>query len=277
MEVKATTRKLFDSHVHIYPDAIAEKARIALGKFYEFDVPGRGTYSGYMEECRNNNVSGFLLFSVATTAHQVTRINDYISSLVKDAVSLGYEAHGFAAMHQDFDDVEKELDRCKALGLSGIKIHPDIQGFDLLDKRMYRICEAARGRFIINFHMGDDRERYRFSEPRKLAKLLDSFPDLIVIASHLGGYRAWDEAAEYLYGRDNVWYDNSSALWAMSAQEARRITENCGVDRVIFGTDYPVMRIAPYLSMFDEEGFDEETSEKILYKNASRLFRIYNC
>lgn len=272
MECEKKHRRIFDSHVHIYPDAIAEKARVALGKFYEFEVPGCGTYSNYMEECRNNNVTGFLIFSVATTAHQVTKINDYIAGRVKDAVSIGYEAHGFASMHQDFEEVEKELDRCEALGLSGIKIHPDIQGFDLLDRRMYKICEASEGRFIINFHMGDDRERYRFSEPKKLARLLEDFPKLVVIASHLGGYRAWDEAREYLYGRENVWYDNSSALWAMSASEARKITEECGVDRVMFGTDYPVMKIAPYLRMFEEEGFDEKTEDDILYKNAKRLF-----
>ncbi len=263
--------KVFDAHVHVYPDAIAEKARVALGRFYEFEVPGAATFDGYIRECEKNHTQGFLLFSVATSAHQVKSINDYIAGRVAAARALGYEAFGFAAMHQDFEDVENELDRCRELGLCGIKIHPDIQGFDLLDRRMYRVCAAAEGRFIINFHMGDDRERYRFSEPKKLAKLLESFPRLKVIASHLGGYRAWEEASTYLYGKDDVWYDNSSALWAMSPERAKELTLACGTDRVMFGTDFPVMTIAQYRALFDLEDLDEKTKQAILYDNAIRL------
>lgn len=264
--------KLFDAHVHIYPDAIAERARIALGKFYSFDVPGKGTYNGYLEECRENHTTGFLVFSVATTAHQVKSINDYVASRMTAARNEGFETVGFAAMHQEFDAVEDELERAISLGLTGIKIHPDIQRFDLLDSRMFRICEAAEGRLIINFHMGDNRAEYRYSEPKKLAELLRRFPKLTVIASHLGGYKAWDEAAEYLYGNPMVWYDNSSALWAMTPEEAVRITKGCGVDRVMFGTDFPVMKIRQYLDLFDQEGWGQADREAILYGNAKRLF-----
>lgn len=268
------SEKIFDAHVHVYPDAIADRARVALGKFYHFEVPGKGTYDGYIEECRENQTSGFLVFSVATTAHQVKSINDYIAGRMTAARAEGFEAVGFAAMHQDFDEVEDELDRAIALGLSGIKIHPDIQRFDLLDPRMYRICEAAEGRLVINFHMGDDREEYRYSEPKKLAKLLARFPKLTVIASHLGGYKAWDEAAEYLYGNPMVWYDNSSALWAMTPERAAEITRACGVDRVMFGTDFPVMKIKEYLELFNGEGFGQADREAILYGNAKRLFSL---
>ncbi|MBQ7364521.1 MAG: amidohydrolase [Clostridia bacterium] len=268
------SEKIFDAHVHIYPDAIAERARVALGNFYQFDVPGKGTYAGYLEECRQNETTGFLVFSVATTAHQVKSINDYVASRMTAARQEGFEAVGFAAMHQDFEDVEAELERAISLGLSGIKIHPDIQRFDLLDERMFRIASAAEGRLIINFHMGDDRAEYRYSEPKKLAKLLEHFPKLTVIASHLGGYRAWDEAAEYLYGNPMVWYDNSSALWAISPERAVEITRACGVNRVMFGTDFPVMRIREYLDLFDQEGWGQAEREAILYHNAKRLFGL---
>jgi len=266
--------KLFDAHVHVYPDAIADRARVALGNFYHFDVPGAGTYDGYIQECRENETSGFLVFSVATTAHQVKSINDYIASRMIAAREAGFETVGFASMHQDFEEVEKELDRAESLGLTGIKIHPDIQRFDLLDKRMYRICEAAEGRMIINFHMGDNREEYRYSEPKKLAKLLERFPKLTVIASHLGGYQAWDEAAAYLYGNPQVWYDNSSALWAMTPERAVEITAACGVDRVMFGTDFPVMTIMQYKELFDKQCWGEVEREAILYGNAKRLFSL---
>ena len=37
--------KIFDIHTHIYPDAIAERAVTALGKFYDFVPQGKGTYA----------------------------------------------------------------------------------------------------------------------------------------------------------------------------------------------------------------------------------------
>lgn len=37
--------KIFDIHTHTYPEAIAEKAVTALGRFYHFTPEGKGTYA----------------------------------------------------------------------------------------------------------------------------------------------------------------------------------------------------------------------------------------
>ena len=41
---------------------------------------------------------------------------------------------GFAGMYQDFPDFEGEIDRCRKMGLRGVKLHPDIQMLDIDDK-----------------------------------------------------------------------------------------------------------------------------------------------
>jgi predicted TIM-barrel fold metal-dependent hydrolase len=176
-------------------------------------------------------------------------------------------------MHQDFEDFSAEIDRCEAMGLSGIKIHPDIQRMDIGSAEMYRLCELLESRMPLFLHMGDNRPEYRYSEPRKLARLVRRFPRLEVIAAHFGGYRAWDEAEQYLYGFDNIWYDLSSALWAMSPEKACRLIHACGAGRVMFGTDYPVMRPAEYFSLFMQIELDEQERRDILYNNAKRFFK----
>lgn len=266
--------KIFDAHTHTYPEAIAEKAVIGLGNFYNFEVKGKGTYDDLEKQTEGCDVRGFLLFSVATNAHQVTAVNDSIAALTALSRSHGYKSIGYAGMHQDFPDYRAELERCRAMGLRGVKIHPDIQRMDILSPEMYRLCELLEGDMPLFLHMGDSRPEYRYSEPKKLARLLADFPNLTVVAAHLGGYRAWDEAEAYLYGRLNVWYDLSSALWAMPPEKAGRLIRGCGTDRVMFGTDYPVVTAAEYLDLFLKVDLSESERRDILYNNAARFFGL---
>jgi len=56
--------KVFDIHTHTYPEAISEKAVANLGRFYNFEVQGKGTYAHLESQAAENNVGGYLLFSI---------------------------------------------------------------------------------------------------------------------------------------------------------------------------------------------------------------------
>ena len=267
--------KVFDAHTHTYPEKIAAKAVKNLGEFYDFVPEGDGTYDGLSANAENYGVRGFLLFSVATNAHQVTKVNDCIASLAEKSRGQGFQTVGFAGMHQDYPDFEGEIDRCIKLGLNGVKIHPDIQGVDIDDERMYRLYAIMQERGLpVFFHMGDNRAQYRFSEAKKLCRVLDDFPCLEVVAAHLGGYMAWDDALEYLTGRDRIWYDTSSALWAMTPERAGEIIHSLGVDRVMFGTDFPVKKLPGELERFLKIPLDEKERHDFLYNNAARFLHL---
>ena len=279
MESKENQRNydIIDVHTHTYPPAIAERATESLGRFYDFPVKGKGTYDDLESVSVTCGVKGFLLFSVATNAHQVEKVNNNTAALAELSRSHGFETVGFAGMHQDFPDYEAELDRCLEMGLRGVKIHPDIQRMDLLSDETYRLCELLEKKGMpVLFHMGDDRPEYRYSEPKKLKTLLQSFPRLQVIAAHLGGYRAWEEAREWLYGTPNVWYDCSSALWAMTPEDAAGLMADCGWDRVLFGTDYPVVHPAEYIQLFMRVPMTEQQRRDIFYGNVHRFFAENN-
>lgn len=267
--------KVFDIHTHTYPPAIADKAVTNLNAFYEFVSEGKGTYDELEAEWKKHGGVGMLLFSVATNAHQVPKVNDYIASLVKRSRENGFLTCGFAGMHQDFPDFAAELDRIESLGLQGVKIHPDIQGVDIDDPKMLRLYELIEGRMPVYFHMGDNRPQYRFSETDKLVKVKKMFPRLEVVAAHLGGYKAWEEACK-LASLDGVWYDTSSALWAMDPEYAGKLIRLLGTDRVMFGTDYPVMLPESDLNRFLAIELTEKEREDILCNNALRFLKIEN-
>lgn len=267
--------KIFDIHTHTYPEAIAEKAVTNLNAFYEFVSEGRGVYSELESEWKKHGGVGMLLFSVATNPHQVQKVNDGIASLVKLSQSHGFLTRGFAGMHQDYPDFAAELDRIETLGLQGVKIHPDIQGVDIDDPRMLKLYELLEGRMPVYFHMGDNRPQYRFSETEKLVRVKKLFPKLEVVAAHLGGYKAWQEAYK-LAELDGIWFDTSSAVWAITPEYAGELIRMLGTKRVMFGTDYPVMLPKDEIDRILAIDLTEEEREDIFCNNALRFLKIEN-
>ena len=266
--------KIFDIHTHTYPEAIAERAVQALGRFYDFVPEGKGTYAELEQLGHTAEVSGFLLFSVATNAHQVPKVNDSIAALAARSREQGYETVGFAGMHQDYPDFDGEIARARAMSLRGVKLHPDIQGIDIDDPKLlplYAILE--REGMPVYFHIGDNRPQYPHSTVHKLLHVLDRYPDLEVVAAHLGGYQAWMDAP-LLAQNPRVWFDTSSALWAMTPAYAGELIHRLGTDRVMFGTDYPVKVYATELARFFAIDLTEDERRAILYDNAARFLGL---
>lgn len=265
-----TDLPVFDAHVHVYPDEIAPKATAGLHRFYgDLEIHGKGTFTELTSLSRGSGVRGFLLLAVATNAHQVAHVNDFAAGAVAAARNAGFLAAGFAGMHQDLPDPVAELKRAVALGLSGVKIHPDIQGVDLDDPRFFPLYAALEARGLpVCFHMGDNRAEYGFSRAERLPGLTRRFPRLKIIAAHLGGYRAWDHA-KALAGCPNVWFDASSTMDFLSPGEEVRLIRALGVRRVMFGTDYPVRSAREELPRFLAlPGLNDEEKKAILYDNA---------
>ena len=180
--------QIINFHSHIYPDAIAEKATKSVGKFYNIPMDRVGTPEMLLKDSKEAGITACVVHSVATTPKQVETINDFIL----DECNKHKEFIGFGAMHPDYDNPEKEIERIKALGLKGIKIHPDTQLFNVDDEKMFPIYEILSDNLPILIHCGD--YRYDFSHPRRLARVLDLFPRLTVIGAHFGGWSMPDLA-----------------------------------------------------------------------------------
>lgn len=257
---------IVDFHTHIYPPKIASKGVQYIGKFYDFDLDTSfGTKENLDKTCAEAGVDYKVMLSVAIRPDQVSGINNWLSSVVDS------HSFGFGTIHPDMDDPFAEIDRFRDLGLTGVKFHPDMQQFAIDDPKMFPIYEKLEGNWPVLFHTGDI--RYHYSGAKRLAKVLDAFPGMTVIAAHLGGYTQWDEAEQYLAGRD-VYYDTSSAIGFLPKERAVEIIKNHRSDRILFGTDYPVISQKNELKIFHNLGLGKELEEKILWKNAAELLKI---
>ncbi len=258
--------KIIDSHAHIFPQKISLKASGAIGDFYGIKMHHDGmahTLSGLMEKA---GVERALVCSTATTPHQVEAINDFIYEKCKQYPRF----MGFATLHQDMEDPEREIMRIKKLGLHGIKLHPDFQKFKIDDEKMfptYRILE--REKLPILFHTGD--KRYDFSGPRHLIKIMEKFPDLVCIGAHFGGYSEWKEAEEYPKSK-NLYFDTSSSLDVLDKKHALALIEHFGVEQFMFGTDYPMWTPEEEIEKVFALGLSDEDNAKVFSKNFERLF-----
>ncbi len=261
---------IIDAHAHIFPEKIAEKAVAGIGKFYgELTMEMDGTIATLLETGEKNGIGKFLVQSVATTAEQVESINNFIAG---STAQYPDKFIGFASLHPDYRDIAGEVERIIGMGLKGIKLHPDFQLFNIDCEKAMPIYEAIEGRLPVLIHMGD--YRYEYSKPHRLAKVMDSFPKLQVIGAHFGGWSEWDSAMSFLAGRENLWVDTSSSLYSMSPERAREVIDAFGVDKVLFGTDYPMWDAEGELRRFMAIPLTDEEREMILCKNAERLLGL---
>ena len=118
--------RVIDAHTHIFPDKIADKATIATAEY--FDMPEPPNHHGKVQELLDvlaeAGIEYAMVFSAATSEHQVEHINRYI---FKEA-----QAHPqfipCGTMHADYaanQDFKAELAWMRQNGLHGLKIHPE--------------------------------------------------------------------------------------------------------------------------------------------------------
>jgi len=262
--------KIYDAHTHIFPRKIAQKATQAIGDFYDIPMNEIGSAEILLQSGAKIGVEKYLVCSSATKPSQVRAINEFISQACKE-----HDAFiGFGTLHpyMDRDAVEQELSYIKECGLRGIKLHPDFQLFHIDEKQAIPMYEkiAAAGLPVL-FHTGD--ARYDYSSPKRLRNVIKEVPSLVAIAAHFGGYQEWDIVEECL-SHGNIYFDTSSSLFTLDKKAAVNMIRHLGVERFMFGTDFPMWDHMKELKRFLDLPLNEDEQAQILYKTFERLFKI---
>ena len=179
------------------------------------------------------------------------------------------------AKQPDKPSVREELERIKSLGLKGVKLHPDYQGFSVDDEKMFPIYKKISQLGLITvFHAGFD---YGFpppygATPEKMIKALKQF-DSPVIAAHWGGIDCYQEVLDILC-KENIYFDTSFGYSMMPKYYAEKILEKHGTDKILFGTDSPWHNAEVENRLLSTLNLSKEDMEKITHKNAEKLLGI---
>lgn len=262
---------LIDFHTHAFPEKIASRAVGKLAHESGGLVPQtNGTLNSLKEEMAKDGVDISVVLSIATNPKQQTNVNNYAMEMDRDPAIVA-----FGSIHPDAPDALEELERIRAAGLKGVKLHPEYQQFYVDEERMKPIYKKISSLGLITiFHAGHD---YGFAPPYhcmpgNLHRALKWF-DSPVVAAHWGGEGCGQEVLEKLCG-ENLWFDLSFGYGAMPRPIAQAIVEKHGPDRLLFGSDMPWHRPAWEMRLLNTLDLSEEDRQNIFWRNAANLLKL---
>ena len=260
--------KIIDIHTHIYPNKIAQKATDSIRDFYLLDGSNMdGTVEMLLQRGKQAGISRYVVLPVSNAPNRVHSINEFLLEQTR----LHDNFIGFGTVHADMENISDEVDWILGNGLKGIKMHPDSQRFPIDDLRLFPVYDAIQGKIPVLLHMGD--QRYNYSHPVRLRRILDIFPQLEVIAAHFGGYSMFHTARELLWDTDCV-FDISSAMMFMERGEAERYIHSYGAERMAYGTDYPLWDPVKEVQRFQQLNLTAREFDQIAHKTAERILKL---
>jgi uncharacterized protein len=258
-----------DIHTHAYHPKIADKVLIQLEDHYGLHPVGTGQLDDLLARAKRAGLDRVVVHNAATAPAQVVPANNWAIRIHRE----NPEVLSFGTLHTDYPDFERELDRLWRSGIQGIKFHADFQGFRLDDRKLWPIFEALSGRFVVMLHVGDRLPpEENNSCPAKVAAILRDFPNLTVIAAHMGGYLHWKYAVEHLVGK-NVYIDTSSTLPFIDDDTLSRIWNGHPHDRILFGSDYPIFDPSEEIVLLRKRLSLRDSELEQILSTGSSLFR----
>ena len=262
---------LVDFHTHAFPDAIAARTMTKLSAIANAVPYTDGTLSGLRAKQEEDGVTLTVIHQIATKPSQQITVNNWAAANQKDRIVF------FGSVYPGAEDALPELSRIKEIGLKGIKFHPDYQEFFVEDERFFPIYQEIEQLSLpMIFHAGRDpfSPDLVHATPKGISKVAKAFPNLTIIAAHLGGMERCDEVEEYLVGLPNVYFDLSMAHTFADPIQAERIVKTHGTKKILFASDLPWGTAKQTLAFMDQLHLSEDERKQICYQNAYRILGI---
>jgi uncharacterized protein len=279
--------RVFDAHIHIPPyEMMKPEAR----RVFLVGKPDRAAI-----EALSTDPSALLRRMDADGIERVGLIN-YVSP---DVIGIGDEANAWTARYASADParllafgsvnpltterVGEAVDRLLEIGIRALKVHPPHQLFaanaylDSLPRLAELYGRAQAAGVPVTIHTGTSvfpGARSRLGDPMAVDDVAVDFPKLTILVAH-GGRPIWMEAAFFLVRRHpNVHLELSGIPPAKLLEWFPRLEEIA--DKTVWGTDWPspgVRSMRKNVEQFLALPLADATRQKILYDNASRIFR----
>lgn len=262
---------LIDFHTHAFPEKIANRAVASLAEAAGGLVPQTdGTLASLKAEMAADGVDISVVHSIATNPRQQHNVNNFAIELNQDDAFVA-----FGSVHPDAPDALEELERIKAAGLKGVKLHPEYQQFYADEEKMKPIYRKISQLGLITlFHAGED---YGFPPPYHCMPehLLGALKwlDGPVVAAHWGGMGCGQEVLNLLCG-ENIWFDLSFGYSAMARSTAQSIVDKHTPDKLLFGSDMPWHRPQWEMRLINTLDISQADREKIFFRNAMSLLSL---
>jgi predicted TIM-barrel fold metal-dependent hydrolase len=172
----------------------------------------------------------------------------------------------------------------ESFGVRGFKFHPNLQGFFPNDPSAYPLYEAIQALGLpAIFHTGQTGIgarvrrgggiRLKYSNPMLLDDVAVDFPGLTIVLAH-PSFPWQDEALAVATHKPNVFIDLSGWSPKYFPPQLVRYANTLLQDKVLFGSDYPLLTPDRWLADFDTLDIKPDVKPKILKRNAMRLLGL---
>ncbi len=169
-------------------------------------------------------------------------------------------------------------------GVRGFKFHPSIQAFHPNDRAVYGLYEVLEELGVpALFHTGQTGIgagvrggagiRLKYSNPMYVDDVAADFPDLPIILAH-PSFPWQDEALAVATHKPQVYIDLSGWSPKYFPPQLVRYANSLLKEKVLFGSDYPVITPDRWLADFDQLDIKPEVRPLILKENAARLLKL---
>jgi uncharacterized protein len=275
---------IIDSHVHILPAAMRDaRDRIAEADPW-FDLCHRGgrtilTADELLATMDATGIDRSLCFGwpFADAAH-CAEVNNHLIAVQRahpDRLSC------FATVSPSRPGAVEELRRCAAEGLRGTgELNADAQGFDLEGAAIDRVAGACVDLGVpLVLHcsepVGHDYPGKGTATPGRVAGFALRHPELRLVCAHLGGglpfFAHMPEVAALCR---RLWFDTAAAPFLYAPTAYRAVADLCGADRLLFGSDQPLLPARRYIDAFAEAELTAAERTLVMGDSAMRLLDL---
>jgi predicted TIM-barrel fold metal-dependent hydrolase len=180
-------------------------------------------------------------------------------------------------------EAAEEAERCFALGAVGIgELNADAQRFDLAAtvdlSELVSVCVDNDRPLMLHATepVGHAYPGKGTATPGRLVAFLENFPLLRVVAAHWGGglpfYELMPEVAR---AAERVVYDSAASTYLYRFEVFRTVLDLVGPDRVMFASDYPVLRQDRFVRRVRQTPWrDDAEASRVLAETARAVYRM---
>ena len=275
---------IIDFHTHIFPPWLRErrdeyiKVDPCFSLLYSQPKARIATAEELIASMDEAGIDLSVVLNAGWVSHELcVKTNDYIL----DSVSrYPKRLVGFCSVQPRAGDAAiAELERCAKAGAKGIgELRSDVQGFDLADRTIMKplVDAALKHDLIFVSHssepLGHEYPGKGSITPDILYSFITAFPNLKLVCAHWGGglpfYALMPEVAEAL---TNVFFDTAATVFLYKPEIFEQMSRIIGSDKVLFGTDYPLMHQNRVIAQIQSSQLPEEDKARILGANAQKL------
>jgi len=237
---------------------------------------------------QSNVVAGIVMTTAGREAHQTSQYNVDLT-LEDGGLDCLFSCVGVNPVLLQEDDrelqyIEDELQKTRTVG---IKIYPGYFPYYVYDPIYDPVYELAKKYDVpVVIHCGDTsspRGLLKYSHPLTIDELAVNYQDVTFVVCHLGDPWVMD-TAELISKNPNVYTDVSgliagnayyvyqrknTVLYSQHIQRAFVYADR--YDKIMFGTDWPLVPIGPYIE-FIKSIVPETAQEEVFFHNALTVF-----